>query len=73
MRKIFSSYSLIILIKKIQNEYNIDLNMIYLYFKYKTLDRSRTDQTIIKIPVKFAYNIACKLGKQEDTTSLALR
>lgn len=31
-------------------------NMIYFYLKYKTLDRSGTDQTSIKRPVKFAYN-----------------
>ena len=47
-------------------------NIIYFYFKYKTLDRSGTDQTSIKRPVKFAYNIVSKLSKQEDTTSLAL-
>ena len=41
-------------------------------FIYK-LDRSGTDQTSIKGPVKIAYNkFVSKLAKQEDTTSLAL-
>lgn len=48
-------------------------NMIYFYLKYKTLDRSGTDQTSIKGPVKVAYNkFVSKLAKQEDTASLAL-
>ena len=34
-------------------------NMIWCYFKYNKLDRSGTDQTNIKGPVKIAYNI-CK-------------
>ena len=48
-------------------------NMIWLYLKYNKLDRSGTDQTSIKGPVKIAYNkFVSKLAKQEDTTSLAL-
>ena len=48
-------------------------NMIYFYLKYNKLDRSGTDQTSIKGPVKIAYNkFISKLAKQEDTTSLAL-
>lgn len=48
-------------------------NMIWFYFKYNKLDRSGTDQTSIKGPVKIAYNkFVSKLAKQEDTTSLAL-
>ena len=48
-------------------------NMIWFYLKYKTLDRSGTDQTSIKGPVKIAYNkFVSNLTKQEDTTSLAL-
>ena len=48
-------------------------NMIYFYFIYNKLDRSGTDQTSIKGPVKIAYNkFVSKLAKQEDTTSLAL-
>ena len=49
-------------------------NMIWFYFNYNKLDRSGTDQTSIKGPVKIAYNkFVSKLAKQEDTTSLALR
>ena len=48
-------------------------NMIYFYLIYNKLDRSGTDQTSIKGPVKIAYNkFVSKLAKQEDTTSLAL-
>ena len=48
-------------------------NMIYFYLQYNKLDRSGTDQTSIKGPVKIAYNkFVSKLAKQEDTTSLAL-
>ena len=48
-------------------------NMIYFYLIYNKLDRSGTDQTSIKGPVKIAYNkFVSKLTKQEDTTSLAL-
>ena len=48
-------------------------NMIWFYLKYNKLDRSGTDQTSIKGPVKIAYNkFISKLAKQEDTTSLAL-
>ena len=48
-------------------------NMIYFYLIYNKLDRSGTDQTSIKGPVKIAYNkFVNKLVKQEDTTSLAL-
>ena len=48
-------------------------NMIYFYLIYNKLDRSGTDQTSIKGPVKIAYNkFVSKLDKQEDTTSLAL-
>ena len=48
-------------------------NMIWFYLKYNKLDRSGTDQTSIKGPVKIAYNkFVSKLAKQEDTTSLAL-
>ena len=46
-------------------------NMIYFYLIYNKLDRSGTDQTSIKRPVKIAYNkFVSKLAKQEDTTSL---
>ena len=46
-------------------------NMIWFYLKYNKLDRSGTDQTSIKGPVKIAYNkFVSKLAKQEDTTSL---
>ena len=46
-------------------------NMIYFYLIYNKLDRSGTDQTSIKGPVKIAYNkFVSKLAKQEDTTSL---
>ena len=46
---------------------------IWFYLKYNKLDRSGTDQTSIKGPVKIAYNkFVSKLAKQEDTTSLAL-
>ena len=48
-------------------------NMIWFYHKYNKLDRSGTDQTSIKGPVKIAYNkFVSKLAKQENTTSLAL-
>ena len=48
-------------------------NMIWFYLKYKKLDRSGTDQTSIKGPVKITYNkFISNLAKQEDTTSLAL-
>jgi len=48
-------------------------NMIHFYQQYNRLDRSGTDQTSIKGPVKIAYNkFVSKLDKQEDTTSLAL-
>ena len=48
-------------------------NMIYFYLIYNKLDRSGTDQTSIKGPVKIAYNkFVSNLAKQEDTTSLAL-
>lgn len=48
-------------------------NMIYFYLIYNKLDRSGTDQTSIKGPVKIAYNkFVSKLDKQEDTTYLAL-
>ena len=45
-------------------------NMIWFYHKYNKLDRSGTDQTSIKGPVKITYNkFISKLAKQEDTTS----
>ena len=48
-------------------------NMIYFYLQYNKLDRSGTDQTSIKGPVKIAYKkFISKLVKQEDTTSSAL-
>ena len=48
-------------------------NMIWFYLKYNKLDRSGTDQTSIKRPVKITYNkFVINLAKQEDTTSLAL-
>ena len=48
-------------------------NMIYFYLQNNKLDRSGTDQTSIKGPVKIAYKkFVSKLAKQEDTTSLAL-
>ena len=48
-------------------------NMIWFYLKYNKLDRSGTDQTSIKGPVKIAYNkFVINLAKQEDTTSSAL-
>lgn len=48
-------------------------NMIFFYLKYNKLDRSGTDQTSIKGPVKISYNKFIRnLAKQEDTTSLAL-
>ena len=48
-------------------------NMIWFYLKYNKLDRSGTDQTSIKGPVKIAYNkFVSNLAKQEDTTSSAL-
>ena len=47
--------------------------MIWFYLKYNKLDRSGTDQTSIKGPVKITYNkFVSNLAKQEDTTSLAL-
>ena len=49
-------------------------NMIWFYLKYNKLDRSGTDQTSIKGPVKIAYNkFVNNLAKQEDTTSLTVR
>ena len=48
-------------------------NIIRFYLKYNKLDRSGTDQTSIKGPVKIAYNkFVINLAKQEDTTSSAL-
>ena len=53
-------------------------NMILFYLQYSKLDRSGTDQTSIKKPVKIAYNkfvsklVNTKLVNQEDTTSSAL-
>ena len=48
-------------------------NMIWFYLKYNKLDRSGTDQTSIKGPVKIAYNkFVSNLAKQEDATSSAL-
>jgi len=48
-------------------------NMIYFYLQNNKLDRSGTDQTSIKGPVKIAYKkFVSNLAKQEDTTSLAL-
>ena len=48
-------------------------NMIWFYLKYNKLDRSGTDQTSIKGPVKITYNkFISNFAKQEDTTSLAL-
>ena len=48
-------------------------NMIWFYLKYNKLDRSGTDQTSIKEPVKIAYNkFVSKLAKQKDTTSSVL-
>ena len=48
-------------------------NMIWFYLRYNKLDRSGTDQTSIKGPVKIAYNkFVSNLDKQEDTTSSAL-
>ena len=48
-------------------------NMIYFYLIYNKLDRSGTDQTSIKGPVKIAYKkFVSNLAKQEDTTALAL-
>ena len=48
-------------------------NMVYFYHLYNKLDRSGTDQTSIKWPVKISYKkLVSYLSKQEDTTSLAL-
>ena len=48
-------------------------NMIWFYLKYNKLDRSGTDQTSIKGPVKITYNkFVSNLAKQEDTTSSTL-
>ena len=48
-------------------------NMIYFYHLYNKLDRSGTDQTSIKGPVKISYKkLVSYLSKQEDTTSSAL-
>lgn len=45
----------------------------YFKFKINKLDRSGTDQTSIKGPVKIAYDkFVSRLTKQEDTTSLTL-
>ena len=58
---------------KEDRDINAANNMIYFYLIYNKLDRSGTDQTSIKGPVKIAYNrFVSKLTKQEDTTSLAL-
>ena len=47
--------------------------VLWFYLKYNKLDRSGTDQTSIKGPVKIAYNkFVNNLAKQEDTTSSAL-
>ena len=47
------------------------LMILWFYLKYNKLDRSGTDQTSIKGPVKIAYNkFVSKLAKQEDTISL---
>ena len=47
--------------------------VLWFYLKYNKLDRSGTDQTSIKGPVKIVYNkFVSNLAKQEDTTSLAL-
>ena len=44
-------------------------NMIYFYLQYNKLDRSGTDQTSIKGPVRISYNkLVNKTSKQEDTT-----
>ena len=44
-------------------------NMIYFYLQYNKLDRSGTDQTSIKGPVRISYNkLVSKTSKQEDTT-----
>lgn len=48
-------------------------NMIYFYLLYNKLDRSGTDQTSIKGPVKISYKkLVSYLSKQEDATSLSL-
>ena len=48
-------------------------NMIYFYRLYDKLDRSGTDQTSIKRPVKISYKkLISYISKQEDTTSSAL-
>ena len=48
-------------------------NMVFFYLKYNELDRSGTDKTSIKKPVKISYNNFIRnLSKQEDTTSLVL-
>lgn len=48
-------------------------NMIYFYLLYNKLDRSGTDQTSIKGPVKISYKkLVSYLYKQEDATSSAL-
>ena len=47
--------------------------VLWFYLKYNKLDRSGTDQTSIKEPVKITYNkFVSKLAKQEDTTSSVL-
>ena len=48
-------------------------NMVYFYLLDNKLDRSGTDQTSIKGPVKISYKkLVSYLSKQEDTTSSAL-
>ena len=42
--------------------------VLWFYLKYNKLDRSGTDQTSIKGPVKISYNkFVSNLDKQEDT------
>ena len=48
-------------------------NIIWFYLQYNKLDRSGTDHTSIKGPVKIVYNkFINKFAKQEDTMSLTL-
>ena len=59
--------------KKEDRDIHAANNMIYFYLQNNKLDRSGTDQTSIKGPVKIAYKkFVSNLAKQEDTTSLAL-
>ena len=52
------------------NKFNIMLNKLNILSR---LDRSGTDQTSIKGPVKISYKkLVSYLSKQEDTTSLSL-